>query len=289
MNVINERRNELSGVPFLNNAIDGLTSRINHVFRQEHTDDGAHTDITATSVTAEGNVLSTGDSQASNGARVGDAVALLIAQPEAAGVTMSGDATTHNAGIIARFITDTFVESDGYPASSFTADVTKMPMTVIGDMVPFVDDAYYLGYQASGDFQRRWRSVYVSRVVHSPRIVATTGLFSAGQVVITAVISPSITADQNDWSPAGLSTARIIRLSTDASRNITGLEAQQSGTLLSIININVNDAVLVNESGASAAANRFICPGGANYTLTSGSAASLWYDGTSTRWRFLHS
>ena len=53
MNLTNTRRNELSTVPYLNLVLDGITQRANLVFRAEHTDDGAHTDISADSVTAD--------------------------------------------------------------------------------------------------------------------------------------------------------------------------------------------------------------------------------------------
>lgn len=252
MNVINERRGELSAIPFLNNALDGLISRINLVFRKEHNDDGTHTDITADTVTVtESVVFGTDNSLA--GETVGP---------------------------------DLFAAYDSYPSLALTANATRSAVAVERDLIPDVDDENYLGWLSSGLFVRRWRALYVSRVVHGPTIAATSLLSSEGAVVLSGSISASITADQNDWSPTGLSAARIIRLQTDASRTITGLVAQ-SNHILTIINIDTNDAVLAHESGLSSAFNRFICPGGVNYTLTVGSAATIWHDGT--RWRFMHS
>lgn len=100
------------------------------------------------------------------------------------------------------------------------------------------------------------------------------------------VVTPAqITANTNDYTPTGLASARVLRLSTNASRNLTGIVAQPTGTVLSLCNVGASDLVLVHESGASLAANRFVLPGSANLTLTANGAAQLIYDGTSARWR----
>lgn len=99
------------------------------------------------------------------------------------------------------------------------------------------------------------------------------------------VISPAqLTGNQNDWTPTGLSDASVIRLSTDASRTITGLTGGASGRIMTLLNVGSNNAVLSNEDASSTAANRFALSGG-NITLTSGQTITLIYDNTSSRWR----
>lgn len=107
----------------------------------------------------------------------------------------------------------------------------------------------------------------------------------AGLTRFDAVLSPSqITGNQNNYSPTGLEDANVLRLSTDASRNITGLvPGSQSGRLLLLFNVGSNDLVLKNESASSTAANRFAI--GGDFTVTGGGGVVLWYDSTSSRWR----
>lgn len=102
----------------------------------------------------------------------------------------------------------------------------------------------------------------------------------------TSVISPTtLAADANNYSPTGLANSRILRLSSDASRTITGLLAGSAGQRLTFQNIGGNDIVLKHGSGSSTAANQFQCPGNVDFTLNSGDGVELWYDGVSSRWR----
>jgi hypothetical protein len=101
---------------------------------------------------------------------------------------------------------------------------------------------------------------------------------------LTARITPpEIAADQNDYAPAGLMTASALRLSTDASRNITGLIGGIKDRMLAIINVGANDIVLKNENAGSAAANRFGLD--ADLTLAAKQACIIWYDYDASRWR----
>jgi len=100
------------------------------------------------------------------------------------------------------------------------------------------------------------------------------------------VISPAqITANTNDWAPTGLAAASVIRLSTDASRTVTGLTGGAAGRYVLLSNIGSFPLVLAAESASSTAANRFSSP--ADFTLAAGQTAALLYDGTSSRWRLI--
>jgi hypothetical protein len=103
-------------------------------------------------------------------------------------------------------------------------------------------------------------------------------------VFLTGDLSPSqITANQNDYSPAGLSAASTLRLSSDASRTITGLSGGSDGRVIAVINVGSNDIVLKDASTSSAAGNRFDL--GADLTIAAKKAALLWYDSTDSRWK----
>lgn len=104
---------------------------------------------------------------------------------------------------------------------------------------------------------------------------------------LTGVISPAqLSANTDNWAPTGFATALHIRFSTDASRNITGIAAPTTGRTILLENIGAQDAVLVHDA-TSTAANRFYCPGSANFTLGANSACWIVYDATSSRWRVI--
>ena len=107
-----------------------------------------------------------------------------------------------------------------------------------------------------------------------------------GRIGFTGIISPAqITADQNNYNPTGFATAETIRLSSDATRNITGLTAGTDGDFITIFNIGSFNIVLNNEHASSTAANRFAL--NSDITLLPNHSVRLSYDGTSARWRVL--
>lgn len=100
-----------------------------------------------------------------------------------------------------------------------------------------------------------------------------------------AVTPPLITADQNDYDPAGLATASVLRLGTDAPRTITGLAQGTAGRVLLLINVGPNAITLSNANASSAASNRFSL--GSDVGIAANRTAVLWYDATDNRWRLL--
>jgi hypothetical protein len=123
--------------------------------------------------------------------------------------------------------------------------------------------------------------------VEAFNIDQTTGNLALPRgLILSGVISPpQITANQNDYNPTGAPTASVLQLSSDASRNITGLAGGAEGRLVSLINIGGQPIVLADESSSSSAANRFTL--GASLTVAAKQAALLRYDGTAARWRLI--
>lgn len=115
---------------------------------------------------------------------------------------------------------------------------------------------------------------------------------SAAQVFsFLGTITPTqLAANTNNWTPTGNGTASTWRVSTDASRELTGIAngtiVSATGRLLFLENVGSNPLVLKEENASSTAANRFAL-GGSDVTLTAGQSAVLIYDGTSTRWRLV--
>ena len=98
-----------------------------------------------------------------------------------------------------------------------------------------------------------------------------------------SVVTPAtLTANVNDYAAL---TATVARVSSNASRNITGILAELAGSRKLVINVGANDVVLTHQDAASAAANRLLCPGAASVTLNPDEAALCIYDGISAVWR----
>lgn len=104
-----------------------------------------------------------------------------------------------------------------------------------------------------------------------------------------SIISPTaLAANTNDWNPTGLGTAYLIRATSDATpRNLTGIVAQADGTILYLHNANAATTITLVHDATSTGANRFLCPGAANYALTAKRTVMLVYDSTADRWLVL--
>lgn len=109
---------------------------------------------------------------------------------------------------------------------------------------------------------------------------------ASGGIVVNSFLTPAqITSNQNDYAPTGINRSYIIRLSSDASRDITGIVAGRDGEKKILINVGSADIVLRDENASSTAANRFALT--ADLTLVGDDTAEIWYDGTTDRWRVI--
>jgi len=106
-----------------------------------------------------------------------------------------------------------------------------------------------------------------------PRAVALTGV----------IAPPTLTADHNDYAPAGIAAASVLQLSADAARSLTGLAGGAEGRVLCVINVGSQPVILRDGSAASLAANRFSL--GGDLAIAGKQAAILRYDGTAQRWQ----
>lgn len=117
-----------------------------------------------------------------------------------------------------------------------------------------------------------------------------TGLFeqssvSAVRAAPARELSATVTADQNDWSPTGLSATDVVYATPDNAWTITGLAAQPSGTRIQIVNSDASrPLVFSSEDSRSSAANRFDFSQFAAIILTPAEVLNLQYQGTSSRW-----
>lgn len=116
--------------------------------------------------------------------------------------------------------------------------------------------------------------------------IRTNGPFSINErLIYAAVDTPAqITVDQNNYT---LANAVIFRLSSNASRNITGFAGGAKGRTITIINVGANSIVLQNQSVASIINNRIITGTGLALTLAVDNVATLTYDDVTARWRVI--
>jgi hypothetical protein len=111
------------------------------------------------------------------------------------------------------------------------------------------------------------------------RLVSTTA--KASEQVSTPT---QIASNQDNYAPTGIETARYLRISSDAARNITGLTSGYAGRRLTLVNVGAYNITLKNDA-TSTAANRFLSTG--DFAVPADGAAELWYDATSSRWRII--
>ncbi len=107
------------------------------------------------------------------------------------------------------------------------------------------------------------------------------------------VIAGQITANQNNYSPTSLKYAGTLYISTDASRDITGMVPltvtdSADGREIVLYNSGSFNAVLKDQSASSTAANRFDL-GGSDVTLQPKNAVTLRYrtQGALNRWEII--
>lgn len=109
---------------------------------------------------------------------------------------------------------------------------------------------------------------------------------SQHQGFITENSPAEITAAQNNYA---IGNYTVLRLSTDASRAITGFTGGFRGRILIIINVGAQDIVFANNSASSAAGNKIITGTGADVTIVATKSIIFYYDKTGAVWRLLAS
>jgi hypothetical protein len=103
----------------------------------------------------------------------------------------------------------------------------------------------------------------------------------------TDVTPAQLTSDVNDYNPAGFETASVVRLSSDATRTITGFYANGQDPIVNekyLVNVGNNDIVLAQQSASSGLDNRIISHTNSNFTLGAGESIGIFYDENETRW-----
>lgn len=99
-----------------------------------------------------------------------------------------------------------------------------------------------------------------------------------------------ITSNQNDYSTSDVANGipvGVLRLSSDASRDITGFASGDTNRRLLIFNVGTNNIVLKHQNSSSLAVNRIITQTAGDLILAADDATQLYYDSTTQRWRVI--
>jgi hypothetical protein len=127
-------------------------------------------------------------------------------------------------------------------------------------------------------------SVGQRRVHVGGEIVLDNGLAEDLRLV-TQIIS-TVNANTNDWAPSGVHDAAVLQVNSfTANRTFTGLSAGADGDVLIIFNNTAWSMNFWHNDAASAAVNRFRCPGAAAFTLRSNGSVMLHY--RESRWNLI--
>jgi len=106
----------------------------------------------------------------------------------------------------------------------------------------------------------------------------------SGNPIYGSLTPPQITADQNDYTPTNGYYASVLRLWSDAARNITGFGLWNDwGRTVFVHNAGAYNLTFKDESASSTASNRFALTG--DLVLPPDGVALFQYDPGSTRWR----
>lgn len=195
-----------------------------------------------------------------------------------ADITTAADTVTA-AGLAADITTLAALDTEITALGAISADITTV--AGISADVTSVAAALPLGGAASEEVQA---SGVGDLLREDGDGSALTGITDAAFELSGDTSPAQLTANTDNWAIAA--TVAVVRFSTDASRNITGVANGADGRILILHNIGSNNAVLKHDV-TSTAANRFYTPNNSDFTLSQNESVALQYDSTSSRWRVL--
>jgi hypothetical protein len=124
------------------------------------------------------------------------------------------------------------------------------------------------------------------------KVAAGLSHLDGGVAMSKAITPPTITSDQNDYSPPGIKDAFILRLQTDDERIITGIQdgprmIPVPGRLMLVFNAGTSNVVLAHEDIGSRPNFRFRLPGSRDAIVSPNNCVLLVYDRRARRWIML--
>jgi hypothetical protein len=173
-----------------------------------------------------------------------------------------------------------------YVAASVSEAGAQLKSADLNDM----QDAFKALYALlTGQSQSLWDDVRFNVPVASLLNLAAGAQLTAGPLIVQGILSPAALSagNNNNYNPAGLDSAIVLRLTPGVGSLLTGIAAPSvPGQTLVIFNLGTDDLTVTHEDGSSSAANRILLPNAtASVVVRDNGSITLWYDGTSSRWR----
>ena len=107
--------------------------------------------------------------------------------------------------------------------------------------------------------------------------VLTIATVLTGTFSLSGAITASFSGTQNNFNPAGLSGATVVRLNGSSTPIITGIAGGATGRVLILINISATTTFLKHNDAGSTGGNRIYFPNAGDVTLARGAALVLYY------------
>lgn len=203
---------------------------------------------------------------------------------------LTGDVTT-SAGSLATSIgagkvTSSMLNADVYSTAHTWSAVQTFNSPVINTPTGIVKGDVGLGnVDNTSDAAKNAAAVTLAnKTVAAPILTGMVEL--QGTIKRTGIATPAqITSDQNDYNPSSsVCVSDTLMLSSNASRNITGLAGGVSGCEVLLVNTGSNPIILKDSDAGSTASNRFSF--GGDITLAANQTARLFYQaGSVNKWR----
>lgn len=203
---------------------------------------------------------------------------------------LTGDVTT-SAGSLATSIgagkvTSSMLNADVYSTAHTWSAVQTFNSPVINTPTGIVKGDVGLGNvdNTSDAAKNAAMATLANKTVAAPILTGMVDL--QGTIKRTGIATPAqITSDQNDYNPSSsVCVSDTLILSSNASRNITGLAGGVSGCEVLLVNTGSNPIILKDSDAGSTASNRFSF--GGDITLAANQTARLFYQaGSVNKWR----
>lgn len=111
---------------------------------------------------------------------------------------------------------------------------------------------------------------------------------TSGDIAESVVTAAPIPGDQDNYSPAGWSTATLVRISASGpGLSIRGFGAA-SVKRKTVLNVGAETIPLKHNQGGQAAGNKIYTSSGGDFELGIGESATVVYDSADSAWRVLH-
>lgn len=166
------------------------------------------------------------------------------------GVRLTGDASRN-------FIAGNYIEAAAGGTNLWVSTATAVDNMLIGNAHSGSGAAYVI---TAGSRTMMWD--YIKPLMVPARQVPGT-----------------LTADTNDWNPAGLFGATLLDVLQTGAGNwrLTGIVGQEAGRRILILNDSAFTLTLRHQNAGSAAGNKFLCPGSVDLVIPTFGTRELLY------------